>query len=362
MVKRDGLAVLLLTSALALTACDAGRNRDDERSVANAAAAAEAARRAPAHPSAGTRRLTKLRRMGCPKRGRTVRDAESLRRALADARPGDVIRMADGTYAGGFVIERSGTRPDPIFLCGSRDAVLDGEDDTDYVLHLDGAEWWRLVGFSVVNGQKGVMADRARHNVLFGLYVGTIGDEAVHLRTFSTDNVVVGNTVRDTGHRNEKFGEGIYVGSAHSNWCEYTDCKPDTSDRNAIIGNDIADTTSESIDIKEGTAAGVIARNRMSGKSITGDPDSWIDIKGNGWLVERNVGTDSPEDGIQTHVEYEGWGRRNEFRANRLTVNGPGYGIYVHEEERSRNLVRCDNVVTGAEQGLSNVSCRGHQR
>jgi hypothetical protein len=30
--------------------------------------------------------------------------------------------------------------------------------------------------------------------------------------------------------------------------------------------------------------------------------DSWLDLKGNGWLVERNTGRDSPEDGMQTHV------------------------------------------------------------
>jgi hypothetical protein len=162
---------------------------------------------------------------------------------------------------------------------------------------------------------------------------------------------------RDTGHRRDKFGEGIYVGSAHSNWCRYTDCKLDRSDRNAIVGNDIAGTTSESIDVKEGTTGGVIAGNRLSVKGMTA-ADSWIDVKGNGWLVEGNTGRDSPEDGIQTHVVYEGWGRRNVFRANRLVVNGPGYGIYVHEEERSENVVRCSNVVVAAGKGRSNQPCR----
>jgi hypothetical protein len=301
---------------------------------------------------------TSTRPTDCPSGGRTVRDGAGLRKALESANPGDVIRMADGIYSGGFVIARSGTASEPIFLCGSRAAVLDGQDDTHYVLHLDGGAWWRLVGFTVRNGRKGVIADRARHDVLSGLFVGATGDEAIHLRTFSTDNLVVGNTVRDTGHRRAKFGEGIYIGSAHSNWCKYTDCKPDRSDRNAIVGNDIADTSSESIDVKEGTTGGSIVGNRMSGDGMTA-ADSWIDVKGNGWLVEGNTGRDSPEDGIQTHVVYQGWGRANEFRANRLVVDGPGYGIYIHEEERSGNVVRCSNVVTGARKGLSNVACRG---
>lgn len=293
----------------------------------------------------------------CPAGGNTVGDAASLRTALETAEPGDVIRMVDGVYRGEFAITSSGTRREPIVLCGSRNAVLDGEDEANYVLHVNGADWWRLLGFTVRNGRKGIVADRADHDVLSGLFVNGTGDEAIHLRTFSSDNRVVGNTVRDTGHRRPEFGEGVYVGSAHGNWCRYTDCKPDRSDRNAIVGNDIAGTTSESIDVKEGTTGGVIAGNRLSGAGITA-ADSWIDVKGNGWLVERNTGRKSPEDGIQTHVVYASWGRRNVFRANRLVVNGPGYGIYIHEEERSENVVRCDNVVIGAREGLSNIPCR----
>ena len=50
------------------------------------------------------------------------------------------------------------------------------------------------------------------------LTVSRIGDEAIHLRDNSTDNVVSGNTVSDTGHRKPQYGEGIYVGTANSFW------------------------------------------------------------------------------------------------------------------------------------------------
>ena len=62
--------------------------------------------------------------------------------------------------------------------------------------------------------------------------------------------------VRDTGLLRQFYGEGIYVGSAHKNWCKYSDCQPDASDDDIITGNDIADTTAENIDIKEGTTGG----------------------------------------------------------------------------------------------------------
>lgn len=344
------LTISLLATSAAIAGCGNGpSDKGDGYSPAVSASPADAAGRPPA----------KARAVACPRGGRQVRvrDGSGLRRALAHARPGTVIRMADGEYRGEFAVTRSGTRKAPSFLCGSRAAVLDGEGEADYVLHVDGAAWWRLAGFSVRGGKKGVMADRARHDVISGLFVSGIGDEAIHLRTFSTDNRVVANRVRDTGNRRDTFGEGIYVGSAHSNWCTYTDCKPDASNRNAVVGNDIAQTTAEGIDIKEGTVDGVVARNSISGAGMT-DSDSFIDAKGNGWLIVGNRGTDSPEDGIQTHVNDGGWGMRNVIRGNRLVVNGSGYGIYIHDPETSHNVVRCDNVVRGAKQGYSNTTCR----
>jgi hypothetical protein len=103
--------------------------------------------------------------------------------------------------------------------CGTSNAILDGDGVRGgYGLHLDGARHWRLVGFTVRNAQKGVMVDHGTVNVIEGLTVTHIGDEAIHLRAFSTDNIVRGNTISDTGSRRDKFGEGVYAGSAQSNW------------------------------------------------------------------------------------------------------------------------------------------------
>ncbi|KPM52826.1 hypothetical protein CcI49_25120 [Frankia sp. CcI49] len=297
----------------------------------------------------------------CPAGGTTVSDAGDLRSALATAKPGTVIRIADGVYKGKFKLSATGTEAAPIWLCGSKDAILDGTEDDDqvnYVLHLDGASWVRVVGFTVRNGQKGVIGDRLQHSIIAQLRVNTIGDEAIHLRTASSDNTVVGNVIRDTGNRREKFGEGVYIGSAESNWCTYTDCEPDRSDRNSVIGNDIAGTTSENIDIKEGTTGGVVRGNTLSSDALV-EADSWIDVKGNGWLVEDNIGTGGGtlEDGIQTHVIKKDWGRQNTIRHNTLTVNAKGFGVYIHDGDKTQNVVGCDNQVTGAQSGPSNIDC-----
>ena len=147
------------------------------------------------------------------------------------------------------------------------------------------------------------MADRASHNTFQGLAVHHVGHEAIHLRAFSSDNLVRGNLVHHTGLRLAQFGEGVYVGSAQSNWCRHSGCRPDRSDHNRILGNRIGpDVTAESVDLKEGTSAGLVSGNTFVGARMTG-ADSWVDVKGNAYRVEANRGRLTPRDGFQVHVE-----------------------------------------------------------
>ncbi|WP_406440001.1 right-handed parallel beta-helix repeat-containing protein [Streptomyces sp. NBC_00631] len=293
----------------------------------------------------------------CPAATVTVSDAKSLKKALEQAQPGAVIQMQDGVYADRFTATTPGTADRPIFLCGGPGAVIDaGDVDGGYAFHLDGASHWRLIGFTVRDGQKGVMADGVQGTVIQGLTVENIGDEGIHLRDFSSGNVVEDNTVRATGKRKETFGEGIYVGSAQSNWCTVTGCKPDKSDDNVIRGNHISDTTAESVDIKEGTTGGSLIGNTFDGAGLSGGHnDSWVDVKGNDWLIKGNVGSHSREDGFQTHRILDGWGTGNVFQDNTAQVDGPGYGFHFAPAED--NKVTCDNKVTDAAKGLANVAC-----
>ncbi|GAB2460368.1 hypothetical protein HD599_001207 [Conyzicola lurida] len=285
----------------------------------------------------------------------TVSDASELEAALAGAQPGAVIVMAPGSYVGNFVATTSGTAASPITLCGSSESVLDGDDESDgYVFHLDHAEYWKLDGFTVTNGQKGVMADATVGSVIQNLTVTTIGDEAIHLRKGSTDNSVIGNTVSNTGLRKPKFGEGVYIGSAESNWCDVNDCQPDASDRNLIEGNTFSGTTSESIDLKEGSSGGIVRGNSFDGSALV-EADSWVDVKGNGYVIENNSGVNSPMDGFQTHEILEGWGTDNVFRGNTAAVNGQGFGFSLTPE--LDNVVECSNTASGAAEGLTNVTC-----
>jgi hypothetical protein len=346
----SALAVLVLVLVLALvvpghrSTRSAGRSAPTDPAPAGGTPAATAGR-----PIEGA--------VTCPAPTVTVTDGPSLTEALAAAVPGTSIRLADGVYAGRFVATASGTAAQPIFLCGGTGAVLDGGGTSGgYALHLDGVSYWRVAGFVVRNGQKGVMADRVQQTVIQGLTVEQIGDEGIHLRNFSTDNVVQGNTVRDTGLRKAQYGEGIYVGSARSNWCTVTACAPDRSDRNVVRDNDISATTAESVDIKEGTTGGTLAGNTFDGSALSGKfADSWVDVKGNGWLIEHNTGHNSRGDGFQTHQVVKGWGADNTFTANVADVNGPGFGFDFTPVDG--NTLRCDNKATGAAKGLANTGC-----
>lgn len=293
--------------------------------------------------------------VSCPAAATEVTTAAELSQALADAKPGNVIHLEDGIYSGRFSTTNSGTASQKIYLCGGRGAVLDaGSTEKGYAFHLDGGSYWVLSGFTVRNGQKGIVTDSSTGSVIQNLAVTDIGDEAIHLRKNSSRNLIIGNTVRSTGSRNEKFGEGIYIGSAVSNWCTYTACLADQSNYNIIANNDIAGTTSESIDIKEGTIGGIVKGNRFDGSGMTA-ATAWMNVKGNAWTIESNDGRNSPEDGFQTHNILQEWGDHNLFSGNSGTVNGSGHAIALRPS--MHNIVTCSNTVAGAKDGLSNIPC-----
>jgi hypothetical protein len=291
-----------------------------------------------------------------------VRTAAELTTALRNAKPGQVIEMADGTYKGTFTMTTSGTASTPIVLRGGRGAVLDGGDPKHRItVQLQGADFWRLEGFSVRGAQKGVVLDDSNKNVLSQLDVSKSGMEAVHFRSSSSDNRLENSRVHHTGLVDKGRGEGIYIGSAFTNWAKWgNQGGMDRSDRNVVTGNEVYAITAENVDIKEGTVNGEISGNTFRGDGMTGEhhADSWVDAKGNGYRITGNTGVGTRLDGFQTHVQLPGWGENNVFSNNKLTVNAAGYGINIYKGQAKGNVVTCDNVVTGAKAGKSSIGCR----
>lgn len=290
--------------------------------------------------------------------GTTVTNASELKVALQSAVPGAVITLQDGRYVGKFEAGPAGLPGAPITLVGSRDAILTtGSTSSGYGLHVTGS-YWNLIGFTVSTAKKGIVLDESVGSVIDGVDVGHTGDEAIHIRTNSTDVVVKNSFIHDTGEITPAYGEGVYVGSANSNWASImgSSATPDRSDRVTITRNRFENISAEGIDIKEGTRGGRISFNSFSRSGFSGanSADSWVDVKGNGYAVADNWGDDALLDAFQVHSVVPGWGGSNRFARNHVAGVVPGFEVNI-ASKTSGNVVYCET--SSAIRGLTNVLC-----
>jgi hypothetical protein len=290
-----------------------------------------------------------------------VKNGAELTSAIASAQPGDIISLADGSYTGKQAVGKytgsfspmtSGTASKPITIKGTRKAVIDGDGlGGHYGLYFAGANYWRVEGITVTSATKGIVLDGGNHNVFDNIKITATGQEGIHFRASSSDNTIMNSEVSNTGQKNPTYGEGIYFGSANSNWGTYTGGQPDKSDRNQALNNTISYTGAESMDIKEGTTGGIIKGNTINGEGMSGSwADSWLDVKGNGYTITDNIGSNALLDGFQIHVALKGWGNNNYFENNTANVNGPGWGLAV-QAGATGNVWKCNNKVNNALSG-----------
>ncbi len=320
-----------------------------------------------------------------PTNGSTVdvSTAAQLQAALAGARPGQTIRLAPGVYDGSFIGTTPGTAAAPITVTGPRTAILTNPAsagsgpscptptpgwDPGYGFWLAGAPYWNLKGFTVADAKKGVILDDSPHVSIDGLHVHHIGDEGVHFRRSSSDGVIRNSTIEHTGTVQPAYGEGVYLGSANSNWaCHGNSGGVDRSDRVQVLDNRIGPyVAAEHIDVKEGTIGGVIRGNTFDGRGIAGQnsADSWVDVKGTGYLIQSNTGTFAAPgtfaNGYETHNPVAGSGCGNVWRDNVSDLGGAGrYAINVTSTSKcagNLNVVYTSNRVTNATGGLTNIT------
>ncbi|MFC6595305.1 sheath polysaccharide-degrading enzyme [Kitasatospora paranensis] len=283
-----------------------------------------------------------------------VSTGKQLQAALDAAVPGQTIRLADGTYTGNFTATARGTATARITLTGSPNAVLTTSTGGGYGLHLNGAAYWTVHGVTVTGAQKGIVVDAADHVELDAVTVHHTTMEGVHFRTSSSWGVLRDSTVHDTGTAGDGKGEGVYVGTANT--------LTDTSDHVQITGNTIGPNIGgENVDLKEGTTGGLVSGNTFDGSGLTGGnyDDSWVDVKGNGYVIENNTGSRTTNDGYQAHSQFPGWGCGTVFRGNRSDLTGAtGTGRYAfdltdYDAVSCPATVTADNTVTGGD-GLVN--------
>jgi hypothetical protein len=343
----------------------------------------------------------------------SVSTSDQLVAALAAARPGETIQLADGSYTGKFVATTAGTSSEPITLTGSAKAVLHSSEYTGpsaaatnaravsptaaratsttstgssgstgsarpaarpaascptggvgYGLYLDGASYWHLTGFTVDTAAKGIVMDAAPHVTIDSVEVRDIGDEGVHFRKGSSDGLIENSYVHDTGQNQPDYGEGVYIGSAKSNWdCYAGSSGVDASDNVQVLNNRIGpNVAAEGLDIKEGTHDGVVSGNTFdgSGEQDKNSGDSTIDAKGDDYTIDGNKVSDPYLDGFQTHTAQSPYGCGNTFAGNTFSItDSDGYGINVTNNKKcdddDQNVVYDSNTSTGG-QGLTNIT------
>ena len=236
----------------------------------------------------------------------TCNTVDCIREAMANAQPGDEIVIESGTYAIGddnkitgalgrsayLYGSNNGTASAPITLRGASSTdlpVIEGVPDrSGYLLSLDG-DYWIVKDIEFETGAKGIVLDNANHNQLINLSVHNIREEGIHLRDGSSNNLVKGCRVYDTGVGTPSFGEGLYVGSDRG---QHNDPYDPACDNNTIedciVGPNVA---AEGVDVKEGTKNTIIRNCTFSAEGIKGEnsADAFIDLKGAYAFVYNNT-------------------------------------------------------------------------
>jgi Right handed beta helix region len=298
----------------------------------------------------------KSRVFNCPKGGKSVSNIAQLRKAVAAAKPGTVIRLKPGVYKGGIIVTKSGTAAKPIWICGSSRSVLDHSNIRDNSgVKIEKASHVNIAGFTIQSFRKGVVLSGASHISVSDLVIRNIGEEGVKLRYGTTDSMIVKNTIQNTGRVVAQYGEGIYIGSSPKDWCAVYNCKTDKSDRNSVVANSISGTTADPIEAKPGTSGGVIRNNTIDGKSLVA-VDHLMAVKGKNYLVTDNVAVNgrSTRGITSTYTEVAGYGTGNVFARNRVSVPKGATAVYVGEG----NIVDCSNSAPVAGSLRSNVPCQ----
>jgi hypothetical protein len=226
-----------------------------------------------------------------------VSTAADLQTAMKGAQAGDVITLAPGMYAGAamtvpitggsspvnFHSVAMGTAQAPITLTSadpSNPAVLVGTDTavgSGYVLHLAATSYWHVQNLVVTKGSKGIMFDQVTNSYICGVEVYGTGDEAIHLRDASSNNVVEGVNVHDTGKAQPDYSEGFYTGSFTGT--AYNPASNDNILKKSHFGPNIQ---SKYVNLQPGSAGNVVDGCDFDGTGAGGANSgySFLSIKG----------------------------------------------------------------------------------
>ena len=269
-----------------------------------------------------------------------VYSGEELQQAIQAAVAGDEIVLQPGGYESvatstlsGFSNAHyfgsaNGTALKPITLRSyskTNRQILRGTTTSKKIgLYITG-DYWIVKDIEITNSAKGIVLDNSNYSVIDNVLVHDLGEEAIHLRDNSSNNLVKNSRVYNTGLVSPGTGEAFYVGS-----------HPGSSDgkgyvygaachNNVIGGNTIGPgIAAEHIDIKDGTRGTIFEYNIMDGIGISGQnsADGFVDIKGEYAVIRSNKAYRNGESKIKHAFETHSDANQNSFIGNQVDLDG----------------------------------------
>ena len=263
-----------------------------------------------------------------------VTNSDELQNALEQAKAGDEIILASGTYiyhgetskGRTFTGTADGTEENPIILRSEnpdKPAILEGATiDSNYGLTITG-DYWIVKDIIITNSSKGIILDNANYTQLVNCEVYHTGTEGIHIRDGSSNCIIDSCKVHDTGLVKAGYGEGIYIGSAKST-TEYEHACDNNIIRNCELGQNIS---AECIDVKEYTTGTIIEYCTFDGTGCSGEnyAKAFVNIKGNDCILRYCTGYRNNCDKITRAFEQndvvEGWGQNAYVYGNKVYMD-----------------------------------------
>jgi len=291
-----------------------------------------------------------------------VTNADELAVALAAAAPGDVITLADGLYAGAFVLEADGTATDPIVIRGtSRDAtILDGNDCLCNVLEVYGS-YVHVENLTLRNAQRalrfqtgGAIGNVVRRVHTIDTRLG-FGTRDTQYDFYFCDNVLEGrlawpNVYTDNDGLNAN-DDGILVQGhgqvvCHNQLVGFGDAmKTELVGARSVdfYGNEVLSAYDNGLelDVSEGNVRAW--RNRFTNTFAT---ISFQPVYGGPAYALRNVVVNVADEQMKFHGLGESAGPSGVLVYNNTFVS-PGIALQVHTYAASHNFEISNNLFVG---------------
>jgi endoglucanase len=260
-----------------------------------------------------------------PIRTITCTTVAEIKAAMAAAQPGDEIIINSGIFISDAKVKdginkfnsfsglADGTAANPIILRGAstitKTILKSGiaPELSTPVLGITG-DYWIIKDIEISNGLRGINLDTANNCQLINLEIHTTGQEALHIRSNSSNNLIknckIYNTGVGLGATDAGYGEAIYVGSDQSVHTTYAPSCDNNTIEGCILGPNVS---AECIDIKEGTQNTIVRNCTFSatGVSNQNSADSFIDVKGGYTFIYNNTFNANDEPNLASCIDFQ---------------------------------------------------------